>query len=108
MSNITTTPGQLHETTDTEKVYFMGELAIGRRTFQAFQATTTGRAMMTRQYLIGSDGSEWALAYAGLRAGQGVFRGDTVAVNRETGKKLQRQGKVARFCIRSAKISFGL
>lgn len=108
MQNITTTPGTVHEITDTEKVYFMGEVIIGRRTFQGFQAITHTHGMKVRQYLVGSDGSEWSLDYSPRSAGQGVFHGDYVAVNRETGKKLQAQGKVARFYVHAAKISLGL
>lgn len=83
-----------------------GEITIGRRTLQVVK-TTDARLNVTWT-LVEADGTEWDLVAAPRRAGQGCFRGDRVAVNRATGKRLQRSGKVARFYAHDGRLNLGV
>lgn len=68
---------------------------IGRRDLEVVRRVD--EYLNVRWTLVEADGTEWDLVATPRRAGKSSFSGDRVAVNRETGKRLMRSGKVARF-----------
>ena len=92
----------MNEQTTTQQ----GEITIGRRTLQVVK--TTDARFNVSWALVEADGTEWDLGATPTRAGQGCFRGNLVATNRATGKRLQRSGKVARFYAHNGRLELGL
>ena len=82
------------------------EITVGRRTLQVVK--TADAWFNVSWTLVEADGTEWDVVASPTRAGQGCFRGDRVAVNRATGKRLQRSGKVVRFYAHNGRLELGI
>ena len=88
------------------QVTTQNEITVGRRTLQVVK--TTDARLNVSWTLVEADGTEWVIVDSPRRSGQGCFRGDRVAVNRATGKRLQRNGKVVRFYAHNGLLNLGL